>query len=84
MDSGSVSAIISAVAGISGVLLGNLFVLVKEWWVKRGTVGQNTYLGIIVVSHLDRFTTQCFDVCMDDGTYHGQPAGQDGQYETSS
>lgn len=31
MDSGNVSAIISAVAGISGVLLGNLFVLVKEW-----------------------------------------------------
>ncbi|UST82157.1 hypothetical protein [Pseudomonas siliginis] len=85
MDSGNVSAIISAVAGISGVLLGNLFVLVKEWWVKRGTVGQNTtYLGIIVVSHLDRFTTQCFDVCIDDGTYHGQPAGQDGQYETTT
>ena len=65
MDSGNVSAIISAAAGISGVLLGNLFILIKEWWVKRSTVSQNTtYLGIIVASHSDRFASQCYDVCM--------------------
>ncbi|MBS6082444.1 MAG: hypothetical protein KIC49_14635 [Pseudomonas fluorescens] len=85
MDSGNVSAIISAAAGISGVLLGNLFVLIKEWWVKRSTVSQNTtYLGIIVVSHLDRFASQCYDVCMDDGTSRGRPAGHDGQWETTT
>jgi hypothetical protein len=56
MDPGSVSAIISAVAGIRGVLFGNTFVLVKDWWAKRNKVNQDTtYLGIIVVSRLDRF-----------------------------
>lgn len=35
MESANVSAIISAAAGISGVLLGNSFVLIKEWLVKR-------------------------------------------------
>jgi len=85
MDSGNVSAIISAAAGISGVLFGNLFVLIKERWVTRNTVSRNTtYLGIIVVSHLDRFATQCFDVCIDDGTYQGKPAGQDGHYEATT
>lgn len=85
MDPGNVSAIISAAAGISGVLLGNSFVLIKEWWVKRKTVNQAmAYLGIICVSHLDRFASECFDVCMDDGTWHGQPAGKDGQCETTT
>ncbi|MBJ2247480.1 hypothetical protein JFT42_17620 [Pseudomonas haemolytica] len=85
MDSGNVSAIISAVAGISGVLLGNVFVLIKEWWVKRSTVNQNTtYLGIIVVSHLDRFAGQCYEVCIDDGTLRGRPAGQDGHCEATT
>ncbi|QJI43047.1 hypothetical protein HKK52_19550 [Pseudomonas sp. ADAK2] len=85
MDPGNVSAIISAVAGISGVLLGNSFVLIKEWWVKRKSVNQaTTYLGIIVVSHLDRFATECFDVCIDDGTWHGQPAGQDGHSQATT
>lgn len=31
MDAGNTSAIISAAAGISGVLLGNTFVAFKEW-----------------------------------------------------
>ncbi|WP_428556590.1 hypothetical protein [Pseudomonas edaphica] len=85
MDPGNVSAIISAAAGISGVLLGNLFVLAKESWIKRNTVNQNTtYLGIIVVSHLEQFATQCFDVCIDDGTLRGQPAGEDGQSQTTT
>jgi len=41
MDSGNVSAIISAVAGISGVLFGNTFVLIKEWWTRRKTAKQD-------------------------------------------
>jgi len=85
MDPGHVSAIISAAAGISGVLLGNSFVLIKEWLVKRKTVNQaTTYLGIIVVSHLDRFATECFDVCLDDGTLQGRPASQDGECQPTS
>lgn len=85
MDSGNISAIISAAAGISGVLLGNTFVLIKEWWMKRKTTGQDTtYLGIIVVSHLDRFAAECYDVCQDDGTCQGQPAGKEGHYETTT
>lgn len=85
MEPGNVSAIISAVAGISGVLLGNSFVLVKEWWAKRRNVHQaTTYLGIIVVSHLDRFVTECYEVCIDDGTWHGQPAGEDGHSKATT
>lgn len=84
MDPGNVSAIISAAAAISGVLFGNTFVLIKEWWVKRNKVNQDTtYLGIIVVSHLDRFVNGCLEVSMDDGTLCGQPAGKDGYYETT-
>lgn len=85
MDPGNVSAIISAAAGISGVLFGNTFVLVKEWWVKRNKTNQDmAYLAIIVASHLDRFATECFDVCVDEGTQYGQPAGQDGHYQTTT
>ncbi|MCF9019678.1 hypothetical protein GIV21_16265 [Pseudomonas syringae] len=85
MDSGNVSAIISAAAGITGVLLGNLFVLIKEWWVKRGAITQNTvYLGIVVVSHLERFASHCYEVCTDDGTSRGQPAGKNGHYEPTT
>ena len=85
MDSGNVSAIISATAGITGVLFGNLFVLVKEWWVKRGANTQNTaYLGIVVVSHLERFASHCSEVCIDDGTLRGQPAGQNGNCEATT
>lgn len=83
MDSGNVSAIISAVAGISGVLFGNTFVLIKEWWTKRKTAKQDTtYLGIIVVSHLDRFATGCLHVALDDGTQYSRPAGERGEYAT--
>ncbi|WP_426101767.1 hypothetical protein [Pseudomonas sp. PSPC3-3] len=85
MDPGNVSAIISAVAGISGVLLGNSFVAIKEWWTNRNKVNQaTTYLGIIVVSHLERFATGCLEVSLDDGTSQGQPAGEGGQYVTTT
>jgi hypothetical protein len=83
MDPGNVSAIISAAAGISGVLLGNTFVLVKEWRTRCKTAKQDTtYLGIIVVSHLDRYATGCSHAALDDGTQHGQPAGERGEHMT--
>lgn len=80
MDSGSVSAIISATAGIGGVLLGNSFVAIKEWFVTRSKRKTETaYLAIIVVSHLDRFASDCLGVAMDDGTEYGRPASGNGQ-----
>ena len=43
-----------------------------------------TYLGIIVVSHLDRFAAECYDVCRDDGTCEGRPAGQNVHYQATT
>lgn len=80
MDTGNVSAIISAAAGISGVLLGNSFVAVKEWLVGRSKRQKDTaYLAIIVVSHLNRLANSCLHVALDDGTESGQPAGRNGE-----
>ncbi|KVC95998.1 hypothetical protein WI78_18395 [Burkholderia ubonensis] len=77
MDTGNVSAVISATAGISGVLLGNSFVAVKEWLINRSRRQKDTaYLAIIVVSHLDRFANGCLHVALDDGTEYGRPAGR--------
>lgn len=77
MDTGNVSAIISAGAGISGVLLGNLFTATKEWLVGRSKRQKDTaYLAIIVVSHLQRFANGCLHVALDDGTESGRPAGR--------
>lgn len=82
MDSGNVSAVISAVAGISGVLLGNAFVLVKDWWLKDQREKQDlSYSGVILIAHLDRFATDCLEVAMDDGTYQGQPAGKNEEWK---
>lgn len=84
MDSGNVSAIISAAAGISGVLLGNAFVLIKEWIDKKGRTQQNkVYYSIIIVSHLERFVAACLEVARDDGTYQGKPAGENGVNEST-
>ncbi|PYE22862.1 hypothetical protein C7410_109158 [Paraburkholderia silvatlantica] len=81
MESGNVSAIISAASGISGVLLGNSFVAVKEWIVSRSRRRKDAvYLAIIVVSHLERVANRCFYVALDDGTARGEPAGKDGEY----
>lgn len=83
MDAGNVSAIISAVAGITGVLLGNAFVLAKEWGATRRKDKRDiSYAGILLISHLDRFATECLEVARDDGTWQGQPAGEDGEWKT--
>lgn len=79
MDSGNISAIISASAGLLGVVLGNSYVAVKEYVVGRRTRKEGTlYLGILVVSHLERFANGCVQVAQDDGTERGRPAGSDG------
>lgn len=80
MDSGNVSAIISACAGIIGVLLGNSFVAIKEYVTNRIKRNKDTaYIGIIVVSHLERFANGCLHVAYDDGTEQGLPAGNNGE-----
>ncbi|WGS46054.1 hypothetical protein LFL97_25585 [Burkholderia sp. JSH-S8] len=80
MDTGNVSAIISAAAGIAGVLLGNSFVAIKELLISQSKHKKDTaYLAIIVSSHLDRFANGCLQVAVDDGTAYGQPAGRNGE-----
>lgn len=80
MGEGNISAIISATAGIVGVILGNSFVAIKEWLHSRSRRKKDTaYLAIIVVSHLDRFANGCLHVALDDGTIYGSPAGGNGQ-----
>lgn len=84
MEAGNISAIISAVSAISGVVLGNFLVAFKEGRARRLKERQDTaYLGIIVVSHLERYIAGCFDVSQDDGTSCGQPAGEDGQHQAT-
>lgn len=83
LDTGNISAIISATAGIAGVLLGNSFVAVKEWLINKSRHQKDTaYLAIIVVSHLERFSNGCLHVALDDGTEEGRPSGRNGEEYT--
>ncbi|MES2952199.1 MAG: hypothetical protein V4858_27045 [Pseudomonadota bacterium] len=85
MDPGNVSAIISACAGIGGVLLGNSFVTIKEFAVSHFKQKKDSdYLAIIVVSHLDRFATGCLVAAYDDGTQEGRPSGSDGSAQPTT
>lgn len=81
MTDAHIAAIISATAGITGVLLGNSFVAVKEWWKdSKKDERDSAYLAILVVSHLDRFANRCGHVALDDGTSEGEPAGRNREY----
>ncbi|WP_081056375.1 hypothetical protein [Burkholderia territorii] len=85
MDSGNISSIISAGAGITGVILGNSFVAIKEWIINRTrNKAESAYLAIVVASHLDRFANGCLSVALDDGTEQGRPAGKDGERATTT
>lgn len=85
MNEANVSAIISATAGISGVILGNSFVAIKEWLKdSKKEEKESAYLAILVVSHLERFANGCLAVAQDDGTSEGLPAGNDNEtYHTT-
>ncbi|UNV91809.1 MULTISPECIES: hypothetical protein [unclassified Comamonas] len=84
MNDAHIGAIISAGAGITGVLLGNAFVAIKEWWKDHKKDDRDsTYLAILVVSHLDRFASGCCSVAMDDGTSEGRPAGENGSHQAT-
>lgn len=81
MTDAHIAAIISAGAGIVGVILGNSFVAIKEYFVNRiKDEKDSSYLAILVVSHLDRFANGCMHVAFDDGTSEGRPAGNNGEY----
>jgi len=85
VDSGNTSAVISAVAGISGGLLGGLLTAFKEWMVSRSSRRKDTvYLAIVLISHLDRFANGCSSVAHDDGTLYGAPARPDGEHEVTT
>ena len=84
MNDAHIAAIISAVSGISGVILGNSFVAIKESLKDRKKDKRDlNYLAILVVSHLDRFVSGCWSIAMDDGTSEGRPAGRDGSRQTT-
>lgn len=81
MNDAHIAAIISAVSGITGVILGNSFVAIKESLKDRKKDERDlNYLAILVVSHLDRFVNSCWYVAKDDGTIEGRPAGGNGEY----
>jgi hypothetical protein len=81
MNDAHIAAIISASAGIAGVILGNSFAAIREWVVNRKRDERDSaYLAILVVSHLDRFANGCLHVALDDGTCEGRPAGNNGEY----
>ena len=65
MNDAHIAAIISAIAGIAGVILGNSFAAIKEWVVKRKRDERDgAYLAILVVSHLDNFANGCLHVAL--------------------
>lgn len=85
MTDAHIAAVISAGAGIVGVILGNSFVAIKEWVVNRKRDERDSaYLAILVVSHLDRFANGCLHVALDDGTCEGRPAGNNGEYHQTT
>jgi hypothetical protein len=85
MNDAHIAAIIGAGAGITGVILGNSFVAIKEWLKDRKKDERDSaYLAILVVSHLDRFANGCWYVALDDGTSEGRPAGGEYHHVTVS
>jgi len=84
MDTGNVSAIISALSGLAGVGIGAYLTHLREQHnAKIKDERDGSYLAILVSSHLDRFANGCWDCALDDGTECGQPAGGDGRYQTT-
>jgi hypothetical protein len=74
MDTGNVSAIISALSGLAGVGIGAYLTHLREQHnAKIKDERDGSYLAILVSSHLDRFANGCWDCAFDDGTEYGQP-----------
>lgn len=75
-----VQSLITAGAGLGGVLLGGYMTTRREDKRERRRVEKESgYLAILVVAHLDRLANKCMHVSLDDGTSEGRPAAQDGE-----
>jgi hypothetical protein len=72
MEAATVSAIISATAGISGVVLGGAITTWKDVWLaKRKTHTDAQYLAILLGTDLGLYIDACMAVAFDDGREEG-------------
>ncbi len=84
MDTGNISAIISALSGLAGVGIGAYLTHLRERHnAKIQDERDGSYLAVHVTSHLDRFTNGCCSCALDDGTEYGRPAGEDGRFRAT-
>lgn len=74
-----------AVIGLVGVVVGGLITQGSDAIRQhRASTRDKLYLAIIVSAELEKFVDGCWEVSCDDGTYMGQPAGGDGNFEAQS
>jgi hypothetical protein len=74
---------IGAASGISVALIGIWVTGFRERRREKATLkSDRAYSAMLIVTYLDRLTTACLDVALDNGTAYGQPAGEDGQTHT--
>lgn len=82
MNEESVSAVISAISGIAGVVVGSALAILKDWvshLFKQREHGRYAAIRIIVI--LNEYVQKCVSVVGDDGTCEGRPAGRTEQGE---
>lgn len=70
-------AIIAAVSGIVGVILGSVLTNLKDWVAHLFKLrSSGRYAAVRLTSALDEYAQQCVAVVYDDGTAEGRPAGR--------
>ena len=75
-------AIIAAVSGIAGVVLGSVLTSLKDWVAHRFKIkSSGRYAAVRLTSVLDDYAQKCVSVVYDDGTSEGRPAGRTEQGE---
>lgn len=71
-----------AIFGFLGVIIGSIIPWIQNSLAKKESKKDDAnYLGIKVVTILEKYILDCVDVVYDDGTYQGFPAGRDGCYQ---
>jgi hypothetical protein len=72
VDSDNINAIISAAPGLAGVATGAFMGYLRDRRVEQiRDARDSSYLAILVVLHLDRFSNGCMAVALDDGRSEG-------------
>ena len=72
----------SAFFALLSVVVGGLMTIAKDWWFEHKKNKKNLeYLSIQIITELDKFINECYDVVMDDGLFQG---GYDNYREKSS